>query len=86
MREEMDFQGVARYDERCWAHITDCDRLCETNSSHGADFHSCDQPAVDELGLCDRHRREILGDPMTAGPHRRAGRIGSRRSRTRTAA
>jgi hypothetical protein len=38
MKVEMNYQGVARYDERCWAHITDCDRLCETNSSHGADF------------------------------------------------
>ena len=88
MKVEMDFQGVARYDERCWAHITDCDRLCETNSSHGADFHACDQPAVDELGLCDRHRQEILGqlDPSCPPHGPKPGRLPQRRARTRTAA
>ncbi len=86
MRVEMNHQGVARYDERCWAHITDCDRLCETNSSHGADFHACDQPSVDGLGLCERHRREILGEYLGPGPGRRPDRMLNRPSRTRTAA
>ena len=86
MKVEMNHQGVARYDERCWAHITDCDRLCETNSSHGADFHACDQPALDALGLCGRHRREILGEAGGPGPGRRTTRLAHRPSRTRTAA
>jgi hypothetical protein len=86
MKVEMNHQGVARYDERCWAHITDCDRLCETNSSHGADFHSCDQPAIDDLGLCERHRNEILGGMGGPGPGRRGTRLAHRPHRTRTAA
>jgi hypothetical protein len=88
MKVEMNIQGVARYDERCWAHITDCDRLCETNSSHGADFHACDQPAIDDLGLCERHRKEILGEFLRPGPAPDRGRTGTmvRRSRTRSAA
>jgi hypothetical protein len=50
---------VAPYLDRCWAHLSDCDGLCENDSAHGADFHACDQPAVDDLGLCEAHRAEI---------------------------
>jgi len=85
MTGEMNHQGVARYDERCGAHITDCDRLCETNSSHGAAFHASDQPAVDDLGLCERHRKEILGGGYVGpGPGRRV-RLNTRQ-RARSAA
>jgi hypothetical protein len=62
---------------RCWAHITGCDGLCRqpvevrdpvtgqsvriAPTGQGADFHQCGDPAVDDLGLCEHHRREILG-------------------------